>query len=591
MIKQKLRANQETRQVLSKNNLNPSMLTAKNTYSDLLWLVVFLGLFYALWIGSHALFTPDEGRYSEVAREMVTSGDYVTPRLNGVAFLDKPALYYWLQAASIKLFGLKEWSLRFWPAFMGILGSLVTYLTASVLFNRRTGILSAIILATAPLYYGAAHYANLDLEVATLIGNSLLCFLAALQTQSAQLRNGFLLGAYIFSGLAALTKGLIGIVFPAMIVGTWIVLLNRWSMLRKMHLIAGFLLFLSITAPWYFLVQKANPEFLHFFFVTQQVSRFLTTQDFNSKAAIWFYIPVVLAGFFPWSVFLIQAIHQNLKLVLKDRQKFATQLFLLLWFAIVLIFFSIPLSKTVGYILPIFPVVAVLVGSYLSNFWNAPKAKGVSAGLVVFKIVSITVSVLFIASPFLSAQLEIPLGFTRYLQYMGIVLLLATGFTLFLPRKLSLLPLFSSFLATIVVLLLIFLSSAGSINEKSIKPLAVALKPTLNATDEVVTFFRYYQDLPIYLERRITIVADWQAEDISHNDNWLREMWYGMVFQDTKDWLIGESSFWQRWNSPKRLYVVTDKRYLNSFKQHHYYMLNKYKNDVVLLSNQPNKIG
>ena len=68
-------------------------------------------------------------------------------------------------------------------------------------------------------------------------------------------------------------------------------------------------------------------------------------------------------------------------------------------------------------------------------------------------------------------------------------------------------------------------------------------------------------------------------------------MWYGMVFQDTKDWLIGESSFWQRWNSPKRLYVVTDKRYLNSFKQHHYYMLNKYKNDVVLLSNQPNKIG
>src|SRR5579864_7807694 len=93
---------------------------------DLFWLALSLGLFYALWIGTHPLFTPDEGRYSEVAREMVVSGDYITPRLNGVAFLDKPALYYWLQAIAIHFFGLKEWTLRLWPALMGILGSVVT---------------------------------------------------------------------------------------------------------------------------------------------------------------------------------------------------------------------------------------------------------------------------------------------------------------------------------------------------------------------------------------------------------------------------------------------------------------------------------
>src|SRR5580692_10383961 len=132
--------------------------TLRQCLIDMLFLTVMLGIFYALWMGSYPLFTPDEGRYSEVAREMVASGDYITPRLNGVAFLDKPALYYWLQASAIKVFGLKEAALRFWPAFMGVLGCLITYLAGNLLFNRRTGILSAVILGTCPLYYGAAHY-------------------------------------------------------------------------------------------------------------------------------------------------------------------------------------------------------------------------------------------------------------------------------------------------------------------------------------------------------------------------------------------------------------------------------------------------
>ena len=127
-------------------------------------MTLLLGIFYALWIGSHAFFTPDEGRYPEVASEMVVSGDYITPRLNGVAFLDKPALYYWLQASAIKLFGVNEWALRLWPAFLGVLGCLMLYAAGSLLFNRRSGLLAAGILATSPLYYGGAHYANLDLK-------------------------------------------------------------------------------------------------------------------------------------------------------------------------------------------------------------------------------------------------------------------------------------------------------------------------------------------------------------------------------------------------------------------------------------------
>src|ERR1700722_20147501 len=119
----------------------------KSWLTDILGLALVLGIFYAVWLGSYALFTPDEGRYSEVAREMVVSGDYITPRLNGVAFLDKPALYYWLQASAIKVFGLTEGALRFWPAVLGILSMLVTYMTGRLLFSRRAGLMSAIILA------------------------------------------------------------------------------------------------------------------------------------------------------------------------------------------------------------------------------------------------------------------------------------------------------------------------------------------------------------------------------------------------------------------------------------------------------------
>lgn len=287
---------------------NSSNAPTRDWLFDIIGLVLLLGLFYALWMGAHALVTPDEGRYSEVAREMVVTGDYITPRLNGVAFLDKPVLYYWLQASAIKLFGLSEAALRCWPMIIGLLGCVMTYLAGRVLFDRRTGIVSAIILATSSLYYGAAHYANLDLEVGVLISSALFSFIIAMSLDNPRLKTRFLLLAYVFAALAVLTKGLIGIAFPIMIIGAWILILNRWSLLLKMHLVQGMLIFFAITLPWYVLVQKANPEFLHFFFVTQQVARFLTMQDFNSKAAYWFYVPVVLAGMFPWSLFLFQGV-------------------------------------------------------------------------------------------------------------------------------------------------------------------------------------------------------------------------------------------------------------------------------------------
>lgn len=561
--------------------------TPRHWLTDLFLMAILLGVFYATWIGSHALFTPDEGRYSEVAREMVATGDYVTPRLNGVAFLDKPALYYWLQASAIQLFGLKEWSLRFWPAFMGVLGALITYLAGNFLFNRRTGFISGLILATCPLYYGAAHYANLDLEVAVLIGNSLLFFLMSTQLPLGKWRSASLITAYCFAGLAFLTKGLIGIVFPAMVMGSWIIILNRWSIIKRMHLIIGLILFACITTPWYVLAQKANPEFLHFFFVTQQVTRFLTKADFNNKAAWWFYIPIVLAGIFPWSIFIFQSLSKHFKEVWKNRQEHSSQLFLLIWLILIFTFFSIPKSKTVGYILPIFPAIALLIGSYLDSQWEKTKSKGIFAALVSLMVVSLGLTIGFLFAPGIP-KLKIGIEFVPYLHAAAVLFSLSSFACLLLLRVRSFTKKFTVILSIACTFLLIMIASTPAINQRSIKPLTMELKALAKPDDEIVAYYKFYYDLPIYTEKRVTIVADWNAPDIEQNDNWLRELWYGMPFQNTQDWLIGQDTFLKRWNSQKRLFVVTDTSNYSKFKsvaKGKIYEIAQYKN-VVVLSNK-----
>jgi len=553
--------------------------------TDLITIAVFFGIFYALWIGSHALFTPDEGRYSEVAREMVVTHDYITPRLNGVVFLDKPIFYYWLQASAIQLFGIKEWALRFWPALMGVLGSIVTYSAGRFLFNRRTGFLAALIVATSPLYFGAAHYANLDLEVAVLISCSLMFFIMGIQESRQQSK--LLLTSYVFAGLAALTKGLIGIVFPAMIIGSWILLLGRWQTFKKMRLISGLCLFTVIALPWYVMVQKANPEFFQFFFVKQQVSRFLTTEHFNNRTPMWFYLPIVLAGIFPWCFFVFQALTQAVKNCWRARQEYSTQLYLVLWIILVFVFFSVPKSKTVGYILPIFPAIALLIGNYFDTSWEK-RTKSLNIGLWIFLMVSIGIVLATPVAPFFNWFNHPALA--PFLIVNALIFSVISAVTLLLLlKKNNTAPFFQTIAVSAIAFLLIISASSGELNQKTIKPMALEIKPALTNQDEIVAFYKYFQDLPIYLEKRITIVANWNAADIPLKDNWLRELWYGMPYQDTKNWLIDEDTFWQRWNSNKRLFVFADAyQYTNLLKKSRgkIYKIAE-MNNTVLVSNKP----
>jgi len=486
---------------------------------DTLGIFFLLGIFYAFRIGSYPLFTPDEGRYSEVAREMVSTGDFITPHLNGVVFLDKPILYYWMQASAIKIFGLTEAALRFWPALLGILCCVFVYFAGRQLFNRKAGILAAFFLATSPLYYAGAHYANLDLEVASFISMSLLSLLLGIHSK----KTGYFIAAYILAGLAMLTKGLMGIVFPMMITGAWILILNRWSLIKEARLGIGLLLFTAITIPWYIAAQFANPEFFHYFFVIQQFSRFLTLHEFNNQTPVWFYLPVIALGFFPWTLFLVQAMSTNLKKVWRNPSSYPIELFLLLWVFLILIFFTIPHSKVMTYILPIFPALALLVGNYISQ-------KNFKLGIYILGVIA-------------------------------------------------------------VIIALTINTLSAHFNTKTIKPLATYLNTIIKPEDEIATYDIYYQDLPIYTKRRITIMADWHSPTIPNSDNWVRELWYGMPFQDTSQWLINHQTFWQRWHNPKRMFVFLHVDDFAEFQKNAgsaVYPLGRYHN-IVLASNQLNE--
>lgn len=558
--------------------------------TDLVSLTLLLFVFYTLWLGSYPLFTPDEGRYSEVAREMVATGDYITPRVNGVAFLDKPILYYWLQAAAILLFGVKEWALRLFPILSGIIGCLVTYICGRHLFDRRTGLISAIILATTPLYFGGAHYANLDLEVAVWISCTLLFFITGIQKTDSS-RRYFLLAAYISSAFAFLTKGLIGIAFPALIAGTWIILYWRsqtWSILKNIHLIKGIILFTVIVLPWYILVQKANPEFLHYFFITQQVTRFISAGTFNNPTPFWFYVPIILIGFFPWTSFLFQALKHAVHNIRQSRAEYPTELYLILWLSIVFIFFSIPRSKTITYILPILPALALLVGRYLSIVWNNANQRAIYRGIISLVIISI----LFSAGLFIAPHYHwdiLPTSFNPYLYVMVVIIILNAIAALYLKNKPTLLPLFIMTATSSILFLLTLTIGATHLNTNSVKPLVMDLKTIIRPQDEVITYFKFPQDVPIYLERRVTIVADWNSPHILENDNWLRELWYGMSFQDTSSWLINEDTFWERWNNNNRVFVFMKQSYFDQFKKQatRYFFIGEH-NNIYLLSNQPN---
>jgi len=510
---------------------------------------------------------------------MVASGDYLTPRLNGVKYFEKPPLFYWLQSLSIQLFGLSEWSLRLWTAIFALFGCLAVYTGGRKLFGQKSGLLASVILATSLLYFAMGRIITLDMSVSILLTCALLAFIVGTSEPVGTRRRLILWAFYIFAALATLTKGLIGIVIPGMVIGLWIALMGEWSLLKKMYLPSGIAIFLLVTLPWHILVAQANPEFLNFYIVHEHFQRFLTKRR-GPLRQWWIFIPVLLLGMFPWTVFLIQAIRHNLPLSWRRRRQHKEALFLILWAGLVLVFFSASSSKLIPYILPIFPPLAILIGRYLAAAWDGRHLPGIPSGYWIFFIMSsmLVAAALMPGQRYLKGYSDVA-RFTLSVYTLTSLLTFGSLATLILGRYGGFRGGFSALTLTSVLFLMVLNSSLMLFNQRrSVKELAVALQHRLRPGNEVVSYQTYYQDLPVYLQRRITVVG------------WKGELDFGARVEDVSGWMIEDAEFWQKWNGPFTVYMVTSRaRYSKLLAQsgRQFYLVAQTDYDV-LLSNKGN---
>jgi len=540
----------------------------KSWTSDLLILTLLLGLFFGFELGDRALWSPDEGRYSEVAREMVVTRDYVTPRLNGVKFFEKPPLFYWLQSASIEAFGLSEWSLRLWPATLALIGCLVVYIGSRKLFGRRTALLASVVLATSGLYYAMSRIASLDMGLSTLLSCALISFILGTDEPPGLRRRLAMCTFFVFAALAVLGKGLIGIVIPGLVIGTWILFLGEWRILKTLYLPSGLALFFIIAAPWHVWVSIINPEFLNFYFIREHFQRYLYKNGPMDHP--WTFIPVVLVGLYPWSAFLIQAVKNNLAPSLRPRHGHRQAMFFTIWAGWVFLFFSFSSSKVIPYILPMFPPLAVLIGRYFAGAWDRANPEALRAG---YWSLLLTICLLFavgLKGPqhFLERysnwpNLEVPgdeatipstsltsypdlVRLRPYMAAQSIILILGGVVAVFLGKRRGFLPAFCALGSTAALFLIVLNASLPLFDERrSVKDLVRAIKPRLQPNDEVASYHAYYQDLPFYLQRHVTQVG-WREpfETYENEPN-----------QPADD----DATLWKKWNGPQSIYVLTDR--------------------------------
>ena len=332
--------------------------------ATLLILLCLSGIAWFITIDYRDLIRPDEGRYAEIAREMVVTGDWLTPRLNGFKYFEKPALQYWATASAFSLFGINEWTARLWTALTGFAGVLLVYYTGLRLFGRAAGLNAAAVCISSFLYVFIGHFNTLDMGLTFFLTLALCAFLLAqADGQDERGQRNWMLTAWAGAALAVLSKGLIGALLPAGALFIYLAWQHDWALLRRLHVLAGMAVFLAITAPWFIAVSLANKEFFQFFFIHEHFERFLTKQHGRYEPP-WYFIPILLIGMAPWTLTMLAALRRAF-----DRQvsSFQPGRFLLAWCAFIFLFFSASGSKLPSYILPLMPALALLLGHYLAT--------------------------------------------------------------------------------------------------------------------------------------------------------------------------------------------------------------------------------
>jgi 4-amino-4-deoxy-L-arabinose transferase-like glycosyltransferase len=325
-------------------------------------------ILYLPGLGRPALWEPDEGRYAEIAREMVVTGDYITPRDDWQRYFEKPPLVYWSEAAAIGLFGVNEFAVRLPAALVSIGEVVLTTAIAEAMLGAAAAILAALALALSPLFFGFARFATLDPALAFFLTAALGAFYAAARSPAFDSRSGrlWMLASAAMLALGTLAKGPVALFLGGAIALLWLIMERRTRDITRMPLVGCVIVFVAIAAPWFVIVETRNPGFLHFFVMHEHLARFTASEEHGWGP--WFFIPIVIGGTWPWIFFAPAGVNAMYSRRNESGASASSELrFLAIWFALIFVFFSIPRSKLGSYILPAIPPLAIASGYGLAQ--------------------------------------------------------------------------------------------------------------------------------------------------------------------------------------------------------------------------------
>ena len=541
-----------------------------NIAKDLSILTLVIGLLFGVLLGQYPLETPDSARYAEIPREMLVTHDYVTPHLNGIKYFEKPPLFYWMQAVAIKHLGVNELGVSVVNALMALMCCLLVYIIGRKVYDRTSGIIAALILASSSLFFALTRIITLDMTFTTFLTACLGCFLVAKHEPHHLKRLPYVLLSYAFAGCAFMTKGLIGWLFPGMIVLVWATIFEEWQNTKHYQIAIGVLIVLAISLPWHIWVQIRNPEFFHFYFIEQHLLRYFT--PYAGRQESWWFLPTVLIlGICPWTFFILQTLKHHLIALYQRHQHYRDTAFFFLWIGTVYVFYSFSQSQLIPYLLPALPPLALLIGRYLVLHFNQRRRWLINFSFIVFFIVSLTGATIV----YIYADANHYLSFAHALIILAAFLGLSGIMTNFVYWQYGLRHGVYALFITFSCLLISLNPIITIANNHSVKPLIDVLNQTLTPNDEVVSYSNYYQDLPFYLQRRITIV------------NSFGELSFGVEHQDAEDWMIDTETLLKRWQDTKRMYMIADvEDFENLVKNENivFYPIKRYT-DKVLVTN------
>jgi 4-amino-4-deoxy-L-arabinose transferase-like glycosyltransferase len=346
------------------------------TAAQIGWAILILATLYVCYfshLGAIGFVGPDEPRYAWIARDMAETGDWVTPRLYGKPWFEKPPLFYWGAALCFKLFGVSEAAARLPSAISALLATLALAWLALRLYGAETARWLLLLLPTTVGMIGFSHAAATDMPFSAMLTIAMVC--AAVVLGLTRNENTPILPRTpwlalilfgFFLGLAVLAKGPAAIILSGGAVFFWALFTKRWRDAFRLSHPAAIASFCLTALPWYILCARRNPDFFHIFIVEHNFKRYLTP-EFQHIQPFWFYVPVLLVAFLPWIALFLWSVAKGTVKLWRTRSTSASTCLFLCWAGFCLLFFSISKSKLPGYILPAFPAIGLLISRDLGG--------------------------------------------------------------------------------------------------------------------------------------------------------------------------------------------------------------------------------